>query len=113
MTYSPFSRVSAKLPERPSERFSFSPRIVSPSMISISVTLPVPAFSISKLIGPAGALASCGSQPASVSLKVIFLAPGGASSLEPQAATERARTLTAATIRAARRVRRFIGGVAP
>ena len=67
-------------------------------MISSSVTFEVPAFSTSKLIGPAGALASCGSQPASVSLKAIFLAPGGASSLEPQAAAKTANRPTESAI---------------
>ena len=36
----------------PSVRFSFSPRIVSPSSTSSSVTFELPAFSTSKLIGP-------------------------------------------------------------
>jgi hypothetical protein len=83
--YSPCSRVSEKLPVRPSAaRFSFSPRIVSPWSTSNSLTADVPAFSTSKTIGPAGALASCGSQPASVSSNDIFVAPAGVSSLEPQ-----------------------------
>ena len=106
--YSPASRVSEKLLLSPSERFSFSPRTVSPSMISISVTLLVPAFSISKLIGPAGAFASCGSQPASVSLKAMFLAPGGGSSLDPQAAAKIASRPTDPAQSAARTWFRFI-----
>jgi hypothetical protein len=54
-------------------------------MISISVTFEAPAFSISKAIGPAGAVASCGAQPWSVSLNAIFFAFAGVSSLDPQA----------------------------
>ena len=78
-------------------------------MISISVTFEVPSFSTSKLIGPAGALASCGVQPASVSLKLIFLAPAGASSLEPQAAAKTARRPTARAVDRTRTRERFIG----
>jgi hypothetical protein len=89
MVYLPESRVTEKLPLRPSERFSFSPRISSSSITSISVTAELPVFSASKVIGPAGAFAACGRQPSSVSSKLSFLAPGGGPSLDPQALAKR------------------------
>ena len=67
-------------------RFSFSPRIVSPSSTSISVHLAGAVVFDFEVDRAGRRLASCGSQPASVSLKVTSVgAGGGVSSLEPQA----------------------------
>src|SRR4051812_37915573 len=99
IVYWPGLRLRSNFPDRPATRFSFSPRIRSPSRISNSETFDVPALEIWNVVGPAPTFSSAGSQPASVSSTATVLAPAGApfSAEDPQLATKNTSTSSSDT----------------